>query len=217
MVDFVPVTNLAANKAIVIDTIALAPGVLHPSQYETIQSTTSNAQGTCEIGATVSIASIYLETNPTTTDCDDGTFSVPITFLNSGLNVDIVLSITQTDAVGNESDPTENLVHYAPQTGGGGGGYSPPLSDEAPTANVLITSSQPNSAPEDMGTTSTTNNMADDKEISKEESVAEKTVVTSAIFQPVAVEPYMASFIKLGGKNNPEDVKKLQIFLNVFE
>ena len=31
------------------------------------------------------------------------------------------------------------------------------------------------------------------------------------------VQPYLSSFVKLGGKNNTEDVKKLQSFLNDFE
>lgn len=97
MSNFVPSTNLATNKAIVIDTTApSAPTVQRPSNHEKILSATSTAEGKCETGATVSITHANLQTNPTTTTCSGGTFSTNITF-SSGLNSEFTVSVTQTD------------------------------------------------------------------------------------------------------------------------
>lgn len=40
---------------------------------------------------------------------------------------------------------------------------------------------------------------------------------TNDNYSPVFCEPYLKKFMKMGGNNDPEEVKKLQIFLNVFE
>lgn len=128
--------------AVTIDTTANAPIVARPSNNETIQSTASTAEGTCETGATVSISNVHLQTNPTTVVCSGGTFSTSITFLSSGLNTPIALSFTQTDLAGNVSSATVKNIAYALQTGGGGGGGGQPKDEEKKIPTVTVVPEQ---------------------------------------------------------------------------
>ena len=197
-------------SAVTIDTTANAPIVARPSNNETIQSTTSTAEGTCETGATVSISNAHLQTNPTTVVCSGGVFSTSITFLSSGLNTPIALSFTQTDLVGNVSSATVKNVAYALQTGGGGGGGGIP--PEEPEKKIIIETATITPSPviELVSDTPPEKNTA----VTSIEAVKTPTVEQEII---PSIKPYLSSFIKYGVKNNPEDVKKLQIFLNDFE
>lgn len=74
--------STAVASSVTIDTTAPnAPTISSPSSHAKIISTTSTASGSCETGATVSIANVHLSTNPTTTTCSGGTFSVDISWL----------------------------------------------------------------------------------------------------------------------------------------
>ncbi|MEI7480361.1 MAG: hypothetical protein WCJ59_01920, partial [bacterium] len=46
---------------------------------------------------------------------------------------------------------------------------------------------------------------------------ATTTPIANGNYQPVVCTPYLTGYIKQGSKNNLEDVKKLQIFLNTYE
>lgn len=219
MVNFVPATNLAANKAIVIDTTILAPGVLRPSHHELIQSATSTTEWTCETGSTVSIASTHLTTNPTTTTCSGGTFSTSLTFSNSGLNTEFTLSFTQTDIAGNVSGATTKLIRYSsmPSNSGGskitvaGCGDSSALnysSDVVHTASLCeYLKKEENIAP--------TEASPELPEVLKE--WIETIILNSADESVCTIHPYLQNPIKLGARNNPEDVKLLEQFLNRYE
>lgn len=191
--------------AVTIDTTALAPAVARPSNNETIQSTTSTAEGTCETGATVSISNAHLQTNPTTVVCSGGVFSTSITFLSSGLNTAIALSFTQTDVAGNVSIATVKNVAYALQTGGGGGGGGQPKDEEKKVPTVTV-------VPEQNILTSVNDS------IKVQEKTIEAVPLNSAEEKTSCeVHEYLKNPIRLGAKNNPEDVKLLEQFLNKYE
>ena len=125
MTNFVPATNLAANKTIVIDTTTpSAPTITAPLANAKIITSTSTATGTCETGATVSIANAYLATNPTTTICSSSAFSVSISWVGTAINPPQTLTFTQTDTAGNVSSGATVSVDRAPQSGSGGGAGS---------------------------------------------------------------------------------------------
>ncbi|MBP7822963.1 hypothetical protein KA050_01290 [Candidatus Gracilibacteria bacterium] len=191
--------------AVTIDTTALAPAVARPSNNETIQSTTSTAEGTCETGATVSISNAHLQTNPTTVVCSGGVFSTSITFLSSGLNTAIALSFTQTDVAGNVSSATVKNVAYALQTGGGGGGGGQPKDEEKKVPTVTV-------VPEQNILTS-----ANDSTKVQEKTIEAVPLNSAEEKTSCEVHEYLKNPIRLGAKNNPEDVKLLEQFLNKYE
>ncbi len=199
--------STAVASSVTLDTIALAPGVARPSTNETIQSTTSTAEGTCETGATVSISNAHLQTNPTTVVCSGGAFSTSITFLSSGLNTPIALSFTQTDTAGNVSSATVKNVTYALQTGSGGGGGGQPKDEEKKNPTVT-TVPEPTTVPP----------VLNSAEVQEE-------IITTPIHETIEVQPstsceiheFLKNPIRLGAKNNPEDVKLLEQFLNRYE
>ena len=112
-------------------------------------------------------------------------------------------TVTSVDAAGNSSSSDEVVFDTAHQGGGvssGGGGInvSKESSDDAPVVTI-----QP------VETTTLSESSNQNTEISLPSVVPEVVKNTTEI--------YISRYIKFGGKNNPEDVKKLQIFLNDFE
>jgi len=199
--------STAVATAVTIDTTALAPGVARPSDNETIQSTTSTAEGTCETGATVSISNAHLQTNPTTVVCSGGVFSTSITFLSSGLNTPIALSFTQTDLAGNVSSATVKNVTYALQAGGGGGGGGQPK-DEEKKSPVTTTIPEPTAVPPVLNSAEV------------QEETIEITLLGSHEAQEKTsceIHEFLKNPVRLGAKNNLEDVKLLEQFLNKYE
>lgn len=197
--------STAVASVVVIDTTVLAPTVARPSNNETIQSTTSTAEGTCETGATVSISNAHLQTNPTTVVCSGGTFSTSITFLSSGLNTPIALSFTQTDVAGNVSSATVKNVAYALQTGSGGGGGGQPKDEEKKTPTVTTIPEPTISLP-----------------VHNSTEVQEKTIEAMPLNASeektsCEIHEFLKNPIRLGVKNNPADVKLLEQFLNRYE
>jgi hypothetical protein len=137
MSNFVPATNLAANKAIVIDSMAPgAPTVTTPTEHAQIVGTNSTATGTCEVGGTVSVSNEYF-TSPIikNTSCSlDGTFSVSIAWKDTTpINTSQTLNFVQYDAAGNVSPSATVVVDYLP-------------SDAIAPTITNITSSAPNGA-----------------------------------------------------------------------
>ncbi len=106
--------------------------------HEVIRSSTYTATGTCETGATVSIASTSLQSNPTTVTCSSGAFSVLMTFVGGALNTEFTPSFTQTDLAGNVSGATTRLIRYAQQETGGGGGGSIVVITTSPGVSIDI-------------------------------------------------------------------------------
>lgn len=207
--------------AVTIDTVALAPTVQRPSNHEKILSATSTTEGKCETGATVSISHANLVTNPTTTTCTDGTFSTNITF-SAGLNSEFTLSITQTDLAGNISDPTEKIIRYAVASGGGGGKTTYPGCQDEKAINYDPQASH----------------KADMCEYKKEETIKEETEsdtietesanitdnqtkeskeIINTISDQCVISEYTTERIRFGRKNNTEQVKLLEQFLNKYE
>ncbi len=96
-----------------IDTVSPTPFmVMRPSDNEVIESATTNSEGSCETGATISISGTALQTNPTTTTCVGGQFLTPITFTATSLDTAFNLTFTQTDAAGNTNVKTINNIQY---------------------------------------------------------------------------------------------------------
>ncbi|MCB9807152.1 DUF5011 domain-containing protein [Candidatus Peribacteria bacterium] len=105
-------TEITRTVNVVDTTAPVAPTVQRPSQNETIDTATSNAEGQCETDATVTISGAALETNPTTTTCVAGAFATPITFKSTALDTSFVLSFTQTDLSGNTSPSVDYDIRY---------------------------------------------------------------------------------------------------------
>ena len=100
--------SLGANKAIVIDTTAPAVVVITtPTASQNIQSPFTFT-GTCETGATVSIAHAGITGSPITTTCSGSAYSVSVPFTSDGIKTNI--SVTQTDLAGNISTATTRTV-----------------------------------------------------------------------------------------------------------
>ncbi len=82
-----------------------APDVTGPIEGSEVPNPTI-VSGTCEVGATVSISNSNLDPNPTTVVCDEnGEYTTPVTWEDDS-DGNQTLTITQIDAVGNESAPT---------------------------------------------------------------------------------------------------------------
>lgn len=200
--------NLASTdveSVVVIDTTVLPVSVARPSDNETIQTTTSTSEGTCETGATISISNVHLQTNPTTVVCSGGVFSTSITFLSSGLNTPIALSFTQTDVAGNVSSATVKNVAYALQTGSGGGGGGQPKDEEKKTPVVTTIPEQTVTLPP-----------VNSAEV-QEEAMQGTPLNTVEEKTSCKINEFLTRAVKLGRKNNPEDVKLLEQFLNKYE
>lgn len=193
------------ETAVVIDTTVLPVSVARPSDNETIQTTTSTSEGTCETGATISISNVHLQTNPTTVVCSGGVFSTSITFLSSGLNTPIALSFTQTDVAGNVSSATVKNVAYALQTSSGGGGGGQPKDEEKKTPVVTTIPEQTVTLPP-----------VNSAEI-QEEAIQGTPLNTVQEKTSCKINEFLTRAVKLGRKNNPEDVKLLEQFLNRYE
>lgn len=237
MVVFEPVTNLAANKAIVIDTTAPAvPVVTTPSTNDDIIGIRSTASGTCETGATVSIASAHLTTNPTTATCTGGAFSVALTWLNSANNVSQTLTFSQTDLAGNVSGNVQVTADPARTSGGGGGSptthegcrdpkalnydaesISNPALCLRPTPTPSPATTEESISPENKTTpVAEVQTTHTDKALSL--NSAETSILDSEAVRYVCDKNvFLTRPIKFGAKNNPEDVAMLEVFLNTYE
>lgn len=213
--------STAVASSVTIDTIALAPGIQRPSNHEKILSATSLAEWTCETGATVSISHANLSTNPTTVVCSGGTFSTNITF-SSGLNSEFTLSFTQTDLAGNVSSATTKLVRYASASGGGGGkttyfgcrddkaiNYDSESTHKAELCEYKKVEPTPKTETESANTTK--------ENISQEKPIQESHTVLNSAPTECNIAQYTTETIRLGRKNNPEQVKLLEQFLNRYE
>ena len=107
------VTATTDSSSVTIDTVSPTPFmVMRPSDNEVIESATTNSEGSCETGATISISGTALQTNPTTTTCVGGQFLTPITFTSTSLDTVFNLTFTQTDAAGNTNVKTINNIQY---------------------------------------------------------------------------------------------------------
>jgi len=83
-----------------------APTITTPMAGASVGNPTT-VSGTCVLGATVTISNANITPNPTTTTCgSDGTFSVPVTWAATADGSSGTLSITQTDAGGNQTTAT---------------------------------------------------------------------------------------------------------------
>ncbi len=197
--------STAVATAVIIDTTVLVPGVSTPSMHEVIRSSTYTATGTCETGATVSIASTSLQSNPTTVTCSSGAFSVLMTFVGGALNTEFTPSFTQTDLAGNVSGATTRLIRYAQQETGGG---TRVLKHEEPEEMKPTPPVSTTPAPETQPSSVSTEQPGESHEILSLNAAPE--VACSA-------HTFLTKAIKLGAKNNPEDVKLLEQFLNTYE
>ncbi len=214
MTNFVPTTNLAANKAIVIDTTAPnTPGVNTPSMHEVIRSSTYTATGTCETGATVSIASTSLQSNPTTVTCSSGAFSVLMTFVGGALNTEFTPSFTQTDLAGNVSGATTRLIRYAQQETGGGGR----VMGHEETQVQNDTQSTPPAEPTSSGNGIEKSVDATQKESPEPIEDAPAVISPAEVIVPKKEVYTFSADITRRRKNSIQDVTTLQKFLNKHE
>ncbi len=213
MTDFVPATNLATNKAIVIDTTANAPSVSTPSTHEVIRSSTYTATGTCETGATVSIASTSLQSNPTTVTCSSGAFSVLMTFVGGALNTEFTPSFTQTDLAGNVSGATTRLIRYAQQETGGGGR----VMGHEETQVQNDTQSTPPAEPTSSGNGIEKSVDATQKESPEPIEDAPAVISPAEVIVPKKEVYTFSADITRRRKNSIQDVTTLQKFLNKHE
>lgn len=195
--------------AVTIDTTPPdVPTITAPIAHDKIISITSTAWGTCETGATVSMSNIHLSTNPTTTLCTDGAFSIPVLWLDWVGNASQTLIFKQTDWVGNIGNEITVIVDYASQTWGGWNrGWNPGREDQIEEKVQLVEKRKEEII--------IANEPAEEaSEILKEWI---ETIFNAADEKICTVNPYLKIPIKLGRKNNVEDVKLLEQFLNRYE
>jgi len=195
---------LGATKNIEVDTTPPSPPTItsHTNNGYSLKNTTIS--GTCESGAVVTIAHSEILGSPLSITCSGGSYSLPVEFTSLGTKSGIV--VNQSDFVGNDSSNaglTLQVVERIPSSGG-----------------IVIPIPQYNN-----GTTYIQLNNSE-------------TTKTSAVFQQVSDlqdligggEPnvprefsnyvckrYLREYILPGQKNNREEVKKLQEFLNEYE
>jgi hypothetical protein len=197
---------------VTIDTTAPAVvTITAPTPHAKIISTTSTVSGTCESGATVSISNVHLATNPTTTVCTDGAYSASISWRDSANNVSQTLTLKQTDWAGNIGNETTVIVDSASQSGSGGGSTVVPEKIIEPSAQTVIPISESTSAE----TTVSINDPEKSNEWPTESS--ESIMLNAANDISCTIHPYLKNPIRFGKKNNPEDVKLLEQFLNRYE
>lgn len=97
----------ATQVNLLIDTVAPNAPVASVPVEGAEMSNPTTISGTCEPGATISIANPDIDPNPTTTICGSGGhYSVDIVWDESAADGDKTLVITQTDPSGNESSST---------------------------------------------------------------------------------------------------------------
>jgi hypothetical protein len=116
--------------------------------------------------------------------------------------------VISVDAAGNSATSGDNTftTSGAGSGGIGGGPYEERKEERLVEEEEKTVQTAPVNLP-------TTNNLENNQKVSVEPATQEDTKTLDN--SPVA--SYLTSFIKFRAKNNPEDVKKLQIFLNDFE
>ncbi|MBP7773828.1 hypothetical protein KA071_01935 [Candidatus Gracilibacteria bacterium] len=210
MNNFTPSTNLAANKAIVIDTTPpiislLRSDILYPPgasiTWTTNESTTSRV--------------LYNNVAPgsLTYDVTDMDLVTDHTGIISGLQQTTSYSfyVTSTDAAGNSTNSDTDT--FTTKNGGSGGTGG---------SNLIVIKQKEEVREKEEEAIVTHEPIKEGIEILKEgiEILKEgiETTVLNGIEESVCViHPYLKNSVKFGKQNNPEDVKLLEQFLNRYE
>jgi hypothetical protein len=140
----------------------------------------------------------------------------------SGLNSEFTLSFTQTDLAGNVSSTTTKIVRYAVASGGGGGkttylgcrdenaiNYDPESTHKAELCEYKKV--------EPEGKTETESSTTQKEDTSSDQQPQESHTVLNSAPTQCDLPQYTTETIRLGRKNNPEQVKLLEQFLNKYE
>ncbi len=217
MTNFVPATNLAANKAIIIDTTA----PIQSAVTVTPDKITATVTLTTDEPATSSISFGTTTSYGTTTAIRESvgtSHSGSISGL-SNCGVRYHYQITTTDVAGNVSTSEDaTFVTHCGSTRQSG--YSPSLplpEEEKPTEE---TSKKNTPTPETKVTETKTETEApktEEKapELSPEKE--EKITLNAAVESTCEANTYLTKYIKFGADNNIDDVMLLQKFLNTYE
>lgn len=200
-----PISSTVASN-VTIDTTADVPTIDDPEEWDTIRSQRTQVSWVCESGATVSVFGDELETSPVEATCTDGQYSATITFDESDIGDGASFYVSQVDLVGNESDESAlRNVRYVQKKAAGGSSIIP----EATPAPKI-----------EEKETKKADKIEEKIEISEQAPVQEDEVNTIPLNSAEEVSctaVYPTEFIKLWRKNNPEQVKLLEQFLNTYE
>jgi hypothetical protein len=133
--------SLGANKAIIVDTTTpSAPTVTTPTTGSTVPQTVTFT-GTCETGATVSIAHADITGTPVTGTCAAAAYSINVPFASTGTKNNV--QVSQTDPAGNTSGNTTiatlNVVSANAVTINQSGGQEDPTDVAAINFDVTFT------------------------------------------------------------------------------
>lgn len=207
MVNFVPTTNLAANKAIVIDTTGpvisdILVVIKHPPGADISWTTDEGATSYIEYGLTNAYGS------NTILDADlDTAHSQTITSLAQVTTYHY--RITSEDVLGNSTTTSD----YVFTTSGATPGVrivESPREEPKPT----VTQESDEEPETDTTPTNTDSDQSNATSEIEQESINTDSSVSHGICQ---VAEYVKNPIKLYRKNNSEDVKLLEQFLNKYE
>lgn len=203
---------LGVNKNITIDT--LTPS--NPSFTSHTNNGTSNLSttlaGLCEANTALLLTHADIVGSPIISTCDGtGSYSIPVTFTSTGLKSSI--KIKQTDQAGNTSPETAINLTVVSTLGGIVAPVSVPVSSGGGSSLVTqfvtqikdTVSNLLNTKPATQAVTTNPNLIGG----------AEPNV--PAEFSNYVCVRYLKEYIRPGAKNNPEEVKKLQSFLNEYE
>ncbi len=208
MVNFVPTTNLAANKAIVIDTTGPVISdirfvIKHPPGADISWTTDEDATSYIEYGLTDAYGS-----NTTLDEDLDSTHSQTITGLSQVTTYHY--RITSEDALGNSTTTEDDVFTTSGATPG-------TKAVEQPRVEEKIPPKEPENKTEEE-TVVTQEQKTDAPGENLPEVLREGIDLIADISEKVCtVAPYVKNPIRLYRNNNPADIKLLEQFLNKYE
>lgn len=217
MVNFVPVTNLAANKAIVILSDTTGPVISginvvikHPPGADITWTTDEGGTSYVEYGLTDAYGS-----NTTL----DAAFVTAHTATISGLSqvTTYHYRIVSEDALGNSTTTADDVFTTSGATPGVGSKNEPiaAVVEKTEEKKEAASEKEESTSEKEESTPTPSTDAKSLLEVIKERI---ETIFNSGDEEVCTVNPYLRNPIKWGSrKNNPEDVKLLEQFLNRYE